>query len=154
MNVVIAQTNLPKCKLDVIPLLKTLLGFLRIKSNSLSYPARPGSNWPPIFHLTPKYTLYLYCDFGFTSRLPWWEWPDMCAPLASATHRQDSPPPTCPQFSASNQSVQNPDVIMSLFSLKSCDTCPTPRGIMSKLGCWMGAAPEMHSSWWSQVAYL
>lgn len=98
-----AQTNLIflQCKLNAIPLLKTFPGFLRIKSKLLSLTLQglvvPG---PLIFHLTPKYIVYLHCEFGFTSHgflgkngiyL-------ICATLAFKTKRQDSLP--WPQLSA------------------------------------------------------
>lgn len=101
-----AQTNLIflKWKWNVIPLLKTLPGFLRIKTELLTLTLQglvvPG---PLIFHLTPKYILYLHCESGFTSHgfLGQNGICLICATLAFETQRQDSLP--WPQLSVGNQ---------------------------------------------------
>ena len=60
-----------------------------------------------------------------------------CVALTSENQRQDSLPliVLCWQI---EQSVQNPDLLLSLFSLKSCNIYLSPRAIPSKLIPWLG----------------
>ena len=66
----------------------------------------------------------------------------VCVTLTSENQRQDSLPliVLCWQI---ERSVQNPDLITSLFSLKSCNIYLSPRGIPSKLIPWHLVLPSL-----------
>ena len=66
----------------------------------------------------------------------------ICVTLTSENQRQDSLPLIVLHWQT-EQSVQNPDLIMSLFSLKSCNIYLSPRGIPSKLIPWHLVLPSL-----------
>lgn len=65
----------------------------------------------------------------------------ICATLASETQEQDSLSLTVLHWQA-ERSGQNSNLIVSLFSLKYSNVCPSPRAITSKLIPWHSVPPS------------
>lgn len=131
----LAQINLIflKCKLDVTPLLKTLLVFPRKNLNSvptLQVLAGPGPQLSATCFI-PKYILYLHCEWIHLPGLP-----DLChsgfRDLNIGLHTSYLSHVLCWQ---PGRPVQSPNLIISL---KSSNICPS-RNVLclsSFLGTW------------------